>query len=314
MIDLQGVPCLVLGGGGFIGVNLCRRLAAMGTQVRGFGHRSEFVDRIPSVIWTQGDFTDRIALARVVDGAEYVFHLIGGSIPETSNKDPVADLCASTVASLHLLDICRTCAVRKIVFVSSGGTVYGPGVPVPTPETAPTNPVSAYGISKIATEKYLSLYRYLHGLDYCILRVANPYGPFQNPNRRQGVIAALINRALHGKDLEIWGSGDVVRDFIHVDDVVEAIIAVCDYHGGSELFNVGSGSGRSIAQVAADVITVTQRSDAKVIHRPGRATDVPVSVLDIGLIQRETGWSPRMPWLEGLRATADWISQTYPPG
>jgi UDP-glucose 4-epimerase len=311
MRDLTGVTSLVLGGGGFIGINLCKRLARQGFDVRAYGRRPLYTDVLNDVIWFQGEFDDRTALARAVEGSDVVFHLIGGSIPESSNKDPAGDLATTATSTLHLLEICRASDVRKIVFISSGGTVYGPGGPTPTPETAATDPVSAYGISKLATEKYLRLYRHLHGLDYCILRVSNPYGPYQNPNRRQGIVAALMNRIMNGQDLEIWGRGDVVRDFVHVDDVVEAIAAVVSYDGSSKLFNVGSGVGRSIKQVVDDVVTTMQVPDAKVVYRPGRATDVPINILDIELIKREIGWIPRTSWIEGLQQTADWFRQNH---
>src|SRR5262245_14677467 len=168
---LKGVSCLVLGGGGFIGTNLCRALAGLGARVQGFGRRQSYPEALEGVAWTQGDFTDGAALARVVEGQEIVFHLVGGTVPESSNKDPVADLMSCAVASLHLLDICRASGVRKIVFVSSGGTVYGIPSDIPIPETAQTNPISAYGISRLAVEKYLNLYHHLYGLGYVVLRV-----------------------------------------------------------------------------------------------------------------------------------------------
>jgi UDP-glucose 4-epimerase len=311
MRDFTGVTSLVLGGGGFIGINLCKKLAHLGFDVRAYGRRPVYPDVLKDVIWFQGEFNDRTALARAVEGTDVVFHLISGSIPESSNKDPAADLASTAISTLHLLEICRASDVRKIVFISSGGTVYGPGGPTPTPETAATDPVSAYGISKLATEKYLRLYQHLHGLDYGILRVSNPYGPYQNPNRRQGIVAALMNRIMNGQDLEIWGNGDVVRDFVHVDDVAEAIAAVAGYEGPCKLFNVGSGVGRSIKQVVDAVIATMRVPGAKVVYRPGRATDVPISVLDIQLIKREMGWMPGTDWIEGLEKTADWVRRNH---
>jgi UDP-glucose 4-epimerase len=314
MSGFSGVTCLVLGGGGFIGTNLCAELIRLGAKVRGFGHKSRYAHPVPEVIWFHAEFSNRAALARAVEGVDIIFHLISGSIPESSNKDPIADLAASAIPSLHLLEFCRGSNVHKLVFISSGGTVYGPVAQTPIPETAATDPVSAYGISKLATEKYIQLYYHLYGLDYRILRLANPYGQFQSPNRRQGVIAALIERVMRGQDLEIWGSGDVVRDFVHVDDVIDAIIAVTDYNGPRKLFNVGSGIGRSISDVVDDVIGVMEAPEVRVVHRPGRPADVPVSVLDISLIRQEIGWTPRTDWVTGLQETAKWIRKNHRPG
>jgi UDP-glucose 4-epimerase len=301
--------CLVLGGGGFIGTHLCRGLLQRGAVVEGFGRRQAFPAALRGVKWTSGEFTDRAALARVVEGQEIVFLMLGGSMPEGSNKDPVADLMSSTVATLHLLELCRASAVRKLVFVSSGGTVYGIPQQTPIPESARTDPISAYGISKLATEKYLHLYWYLHGLDYAVLRVANPFGPYQIPGRRQGVVAALLHRVLQDQPVEIWGDGRVVRDFLYVGDVVEALIAVSGYAGEQRVFNVGCGVGRSILAVIEDIGKTLGRTSVRKLHKPGRATDVPVNVLDITRIRQELGWAPTTAWDDALRMTAEWIAQ-----
>ena len=311
--DLAGLRCLVLGGGGFIGTNLCRALLARGAHVQGFGRRPQHADALNGVVWTTGGFSDRAALARAVDGNDVVYHLIGGSVPESSNRDPEADLLATLPDTLHLLELCRASGVRRLVFPSSGGTVYGiPASTDPIPETAATDPISAYGVSRLAIEKYLGLYRHLHGLDSVVLRIANPYGPYQSPHRKQGVVAAMTHRALTGQPLEIWGTGDVVRDFVHIDDVVAAMIAVLGYHGPHRVLNVGSGAGRSVAAIADDLERLLGHGPLPRLHRPARPADVPVNILDIGLIGREIGWRPRVPWLDGLRAALDWMAARVP--
>lgn len=301
--------CLVLGGGGFLGTNLCRALLERGAHVQAFGRSKSFPAAIDErVIWTSGEFTDVVALAKAVEGQDIVFHLIGGSIPESSNRDPAADLVMNTLATTHLLDICRGEKVRKVIFVSSGGTVYGVPARVPISEAEPTDPISAYGISKLATEKYLALYRHLYGLNYQIFRLANPYGRYQSPHRKQGVVAALIYRALAGEPLEIWGTGDVTRDFIHVTDAIEALLEGVDYTGPHRVMNVGSGVGRTVADVVRDIESVLGGNALRREYREGRAADVPVNVLDIALITRETNWRPRVTWSDGLRDTIDWIA------
>jgi UDP-glucose 4-epimerase len=299
--------CVVLGGGGFIGTHLCRTLRRNGAWVRGFGRSRTDPEALAGVPWTTGEFTDRGALASAVEGCEVVFHLLGGSIPDVSNKDPLGDLLGSVVPTLQLLEICRASRVRKIVFISSGGTVYGIPRAVPIPESAPTDPISAYGISKLTIEKYLALYRHLYGGDYSVLRVANTFGPYQSPVRGQGLVAALMHRIAQGQPVEIWGDGRIVRDYIYIDDAVEAVIAAAGYHGPHHVFNVGAGVGRSVLDVVTDIAEVLGRPNVVPIHKPGRATDVPINVLDITLIQRELGWSPRSNWTEALKLTADWI-------
>lgn len=310
-IDFAGRQCLVLGGGGFIGTNLCRHLLKLGARVQGFGRSRSFPEALEGVRWIAGDFADHAAVARAVEGSELVFHLVGGSLPESSNLDPAADLAANVPSTLHLLDVCQRSKVRKIIFASSGGTVYGiPKGPGSVSETAPTDPIAAYGISKLAIEKYLALYHRLHGLDYTILRIANPFGPYQSGDRRQGVIAAFVQRALRGETLELWGNGEVVRDFVYVGDVVDAIARASLYEGEHRIFNVGQGEGRTINQVLADIERAVGGGSLAKVYKDPRPADVPVSVLDITLIRREMGWQPREDWLSGLRATIDWMRKT----
>jgi len=230
--SLSGVRCLVLGAGGFLGGNLCHALLDRGALVSGFGRSPPpQALRHPDIAYAVGDMAHPDTLLEAVKGQEIVFHLASSSLPESSNRDPAADLAAGLAANLRLLQICRASGTRKVIFASSGGTVYGMTKSVPIPEDAPTNPISAYGITKLATEKYLRLFHYLHGLDFHALRISNPYGPGQSPFRRQGLVAILLERLLTGKPIEIWGDGEVVRDFVHVNDVVEAFLTAAVYDG-----------------------------------------------------------------------------------
>ena len=305
--NLANVSCLVLGGGGFMGRALTSALLREGALVRGFGRVNQTIPVDPRITWLTGEFSDRIALARAVEGSEVVFHLLGGSTPESSNADAASDLLAGGVATVQLLDICRTARVNRLIFASSGGTVYGIPAQTPIAETSTTDPISAYGVSKLVVEKYLYLYEYLYGLNYTILRIANPFGPYQIPGRRQGVVAAVLHRLLSGLPLEIWGDGSIVRDFVFIDDVAEAFLAAVRYAGVHRKFNVGAGIGRSINEVANDAVRLLNVTEDKRVYKPGRAADVPVNVLDISLAARELGWKPRSPWFESLRLTAEWL-------
>jgi UDP-glucose 4-epimerase len=311
-IPLEGMRCLVLGAGGFLGQALSTTLCDRGAVVQGYGRMPDDEKaRDNRVAWTNAPFSDISALARAVEDQEIVFHLLGSSIPESSNSDPAEDLSANVFSTIKLLDLCRAGRVRKVVFASSGGTVYGVPAVIPTPETAPTDPISAYGISKLAIEKYLALYHHLHGLDYHVLRIANPYGPGQSPFRKQGVVASILYRAMSGKSFEIWGTGDVTRDFIHVDDVSVAFVDALRYTGAHRVMNVGGGEGRTINQVVDDVQQVLGLQGVQVTRKSGRAADVPVSILDTSLIRSVTTWRPRVSWIDGLTETAAWIRKAH---
>lgn len=255
-----------------------------------------------------GDFACEETVAAAVRGHDVVFHLVGTSLPATSNRDPAGDLIASVAPTVRLLDICRRHGVRTVVFASSGGTVYGIPRTVPIPESAPTDPITAYGVAKLAIEKYLRLYHHLYGLDYRILRISNPYGRHQPFERGQGLVATAIHRLLRHQPVEVWGDGSAVRDYIHVDDVASAFIQAVTYSGPHKLMNVGSGVGRSVNQLIDDVkAAIAEPGLPEIVYRPGRPSDVPANILDIALIQKETGWRPAVEWQHGLRDTIGWM-------
>jgi UDP-glucose 4-epimerase len=215
------------------------------------------------------------------------------------------DVQGNVVASLALFDLCRKLKVRRLVFVSSGGTVYGLPNAIPTPETAPTDPIGAYGVGKLSIEKYLAVYERLHGLDYRILRVTNPYGPFQVPIRNQGLVAAIISKALRGESNEIWGDGSVIRDYIFIDDVVDALVAAVEDRSAGRIFNIGSGKGRTVREVLA-AIEVALGTKLDVNWKQGRAADVPASVVAIERARDLMGWVPGTPLDSGLAQTIQW--------
>lgn len=299
--------CLVLGAGGFIGTNLCLALRAKGIPVTGFGHAATAPASLAGTDWVTGRLEQAEALDGLLAGHAYVFDLIGAGLPNSSNDSPAQIVADAVPAKVRLLEACRRQQVRRFVFASSGGTVYGLADAAPLREDAPTEPISAYGIGKLVVEKYLALYGHLHGLQARTLRIANAYGPHQDARRGQGLVAAILKRLLAGEPVEIWGNGTVVRDYIHIDDVVAAMLACLDHEGPGRVFNVGSGVGRSVADVLRDAARITGRIPIT-LHRQGRLADVPVNILDSSRLRRETGWQPRVSWEDGLRRTADWMA------
>lgn len=304
---------LVLGGGGFVGANLCKALVPVVAGVEAYGRSVPVPGSLPpDVVWTEAEASDAKALAAAVERNDVVVHLASGSSPSAADANPSADAQASLLGTLALLDLCVAHKTKLFVFASSGGTVYGKPTTLPISEHEPTNPTSIYGIHKLAVEGYLSYYEKTYGLRHLILRIANPYGPLQTGSKGQGVVAALIRRALAGEPLEIWGDGSVIRDFIFIDDVVSAFLAGLHYAGEHRILNVGAGAGLSIRKVVDDIEAALGRGPLAHVFKEGRPVDLPINVLDISLIKRELGWAPHVGWSDGLSRTVAWF-QCYAP-
>ncbi len=303
-------PCLVLGGAGFIGSHLAEALAQEGHRVKVFDR--PHVDRLPLFprargfeVFT-GDFLNPQALAPALQGTELVFHLVSTTLPKSSNDNPVYDVESNVLGSLRLLELCREQGVRKLVFVSSGGTVYGVPRTTPVAENHPTEPISSYGIHKLMVEKYLGLAHRLHGLDYRIVRPANLYGPRQRLDIAQGAVTVFLDRALRDQPIQIWGDGSVVRDYVYVADAVDAMLKAARFDGAQRIFNIGSGKGTSLNELVAEIEKLLGRP-VKFEHSEPRALDVPVNVLDSSLAERYLGWRASTPLGEGLRRTCEWL-------
>jgi len=235
---------------------------------------------------------------------------VSTTIPQTSNMNPVFDVQSNVVGSLNLLDGCRRLGVRKVVFISSGGVIYGIPRQVPIREDHPTDPVCSYGITKLAVEKYLALFDYLHGVRYTIFRSANPYGERQNPEGKQGAVAVFLAKAARGEDIEIWGDGEVVRDFFYISDLVDACLSAIDRPGSDGIMNIGSGEGVSLNNLLSAIKEVTG-SDIRIKYTPARKLDVPVNVLDISRAKSELGWAPKVDMRDGIARTWEWIRHRY---
>ncbi len=301
---------LVLGGGGFIGSNLCENLLENGHQVRILGRPNlqmfwspETLEKIEIFF---GDLTNTEEVGPALKAQDTVYHLVSTTLPKSSNDNPAYDVQSNVVGTINFLETAHKVGVRHVIFVSSGGTVYGIPQQLPIPETHPTDPICSYGISKLAIEKYLALFSQLHGLRYTVLRISNPYGRYQRANSGQGAISVFLNRAMSGQPIEIWGDGSVVRDYIHISDVASAMVSVLAYNGDETIFNLGSGIGHSLNQIVEAVATAIG-SNVDVIFRSARSLDVPANVLDISRIKAALHWRPRVLLDDGIARTIDWL-------
>lgn len=303
---------VIFGGGGFLGSHLCAELLNAGHKVRVFemdnSKKLNFRHLINKIDWLKGDFTNPNDITNALVDADLVFHLVSTTLPKTSNDNPVHDIQSNLISTLHMLEMARKGRVSKIIFFSSGGTVYGIPKQIPVSESHLNEPISSYGIHKLAIEKYLHLYYHLYGLNYSILRISNPFGPGQSPYGSQGVIAVFINRALKQEPIEVWGDGSVVRDYIYVKDVMRAVLAVLHYSGDEKVFNIGSGEGRSLLEIIK-VLEDLIGHYLEVYCQPSRSLDVPVNILDISKAKKELLWKPETNFIEGLSFTLDYVKE-----
>ena len=305
------VRALVIGGNGFIGSHLVDKLIERNYDVFVLDLQERRYDPMPSSVhFIRGDLTQSYLVREALTGVDVVFHLAWSTIHEIANQDPAADIHANLVPSIHLIEACHQASVSKVVFTSSGGTVYGPAQKVPIPETHSKNPINAYGITKLAVEKYLQMFQHLYDLDYAILRPSVPYGPRQNPLGKQGAVAVFLYRVAHGLPITIWGDGSVTRDYFYVSDLVEALIASAEQKlGQHRIFNIGGSEEISLVQLLKSVEDVVG-SKANVAFKSTRKFDAPRIVLDTSLAKQELNWQPETNLAQGLAQTWDWMAAT----
>ena len=315
---------LIIGGSGFVGRHTGMALAQREHRTILAGRKKPELPACfassPFLSWRELNMQDA-DWDEQIKGVDVVHFYSWGSLPSTANADPKADLEQNLGALLGLLDALKRRGHGRVIFSSSGGTVYGPLQQVPVLETHVLEPINAYGASKATAEIYLNLYRAMHGLDCRVARIANPYGAGQDISRGLGAVTAFMNQALNNKPIEIWGTGEVVRDFIHIADVADglAALATAPDLGGQHVFNIGSGKGTSLNQIVA---TLEHRLNQTltVNRKPGRTFDVPSNVLSIGRVNQILGWRPKLSFAEGIgRMLSDiaahpTFSTLHPPG
>lgn len=304
---------LIIGGGGFLGKNLAQRLISEGHRVRIFERpgydRSQFpADR--EVEWRFGDYSRDADISPALENIDVAYLFASTTTPKTSNENFSHDVQSNLLATTLFLEIASVRQIGKIIFPSSGGTVYGIPGETPIRETHPTNPICSYGINKLAIEKYLALYHRMKGLEYTALRISNPYGRFQLANTGQGVISTFMHKILNDEEIEIWGDGSVVRDYLHIDDLTRAFVQAANTASEHRVFNIGSGVGHDLNAILQRIEGLLGRK-AKKRYLEGRLLDVPVNVLDISMAKKHLDWEPGHDLTWGLGDTASWL-QTRP--
>jgi UDP-glucose 4-epimerase len=303
-----GVSHLITGGCGFIGRHVALILARHGHQVT-IADRNipkfEFPTNVrQNVRWKRFDMAEA-NWDSLTAGIDVIHHYAWSTIPATANAAPVTDLSTNVASTLALLEALRRCSnPPRLVFASSGGTVYGKVREIPVSEDHALAPITAYGVAKATVELYLGHYRALYGLDCRVARLANPFGAGQDPARGQGAATTFLHRALSGETIVIWGDGSVVRDYIHIADAASAMVAlVCaPPSDGPWVFNIGSGYGISLNQIVEELQARFGRR-LRVRRECGRPFDVPINVLDITRARLTLNWSPQLSFSDGISRT-----------
>lgn len=275
---------LILGGSGFIGCNLITNLLKYPeNKVLSFSrtdleksiyNRIKFKENFKEI---NGDFknTDFSIYTKNID---VVIHLVSTTTPSSINHE--SDISDNVLPTLRLLNACVNNSVKKFVFISSGGTVYGRTDMIPIKEDHKTEPICSYGIQKLTIEKYIQLYSRDYQLDSKIIRLANPYGPYQEKSFGVGAITNFTLRCIAKEPITIYGDGEVVRDYIYIDDAIEGIINIIKSTSSRTLYNLGTGMGTSLNQVV-EVLKKHFQYECSVLYINGRNVDVDYNVLDI---------------------------------
>lgn len=292
---------VLLGGTGFIGSHLFSRLSkSKEYEVKVFSRtpassgnaafRESFI---------QGDFRDIGSLMQVIHDADILIHLVSSTVPSSSVHEPVEDLENNVVGTVNLLSQIPNTAIKKFIYFSSGGTVYGNPAYLPVDEKHPTAPINPYGISKVACESYVRYYASRFNFEYNIVRPSNPYGPGQPVDGIQGVIAAFLSRVLKGQELKVWGDGTAVRDYIFIDDLVEFVAKLIASDHSGNVFNVGSGIGWDLNEIVR-VISEVSHTSPHVVNIGTAASNVDEIYLDISRARTLLDWEPKFSLKEGV--------------
>jgi len=298
---------LVIGGCGFIGSHIVTELAASNYSVLVYDTHANNTNNTDLITYVNGSFSDISSLESAIERhkVSHVVHLASTTLPKSSNEDMKFDLTSNVVQTLGLLDLCVKHGISKVLYMSSGGTVYGVPQSLPVKETHPTDPTCSYGICKLAIEKYLALYKHLFGLQYVIIRAANPYGPGQNPLTGQGIIATYVHRIQMALPLEVWGDGKVIRDYFDVRDLAD----LCRRALFSEhcaIFNAGSGIGSSINEIIK-VLSDLMQKQPQIIYKERRNLDVPAIILDCSKAEQFLGWRATINLIDGVSHYINWL-------
>lgn len=298
--------CCLIGGSGFIGSHLAALLAAKGRRLTVVGRSAVPLRKLPpGAQYASGDYADLQFLRKVLAQADEVIDLAYATVPQTSFADPVFDIQANLPPSVSLLRCAGEARLRRIVLISSGGTVYGVAKTLPITEEHPTNPISPYGITKLTIEKYGLMFHRLAELPVIIVRPGNAYGSGQISETGQGFVATSIARVRDRREVTIYGQEGTIRDYVHVTDIARGIVSALEHGQPGCCYNIGTGVGKSNLDVLRTIeplaSTYRRRIELRIEER--RGFDVPVNILDSARLREISGWTPQVPFEAGIGET-----------
>jgi UDP-glucose 4-epimerase len=308
------VRILVTGAAGFIGSNVVDRLVSDGHDVTGLDNLSRgsranlaHADNSGHFSFIEADVTDP-ELTKVVEAAapEAVCHLAAQIDVRVSVQDPIEDARLNVLGTINVLEAARSVGARKVVFTSSGGSIYGEPDQLPVDETVAVNPLSPYAASKVCGEVYIGMYRGLYGLQTTALALSNVYGPRQDPHGEAGVVAIFGSALLQRRPTSIFGDGTAIRDYVYVGDVADAFARAVGAVGDGRRFNIGTGVGTSVRELHTAIALVAASPDDPTLAAP-RLGELQAITLDTAAAADGLGWAPRTSLADGLKLTLEWI-------
>lgn len=300
---------LLLGGNGFIGTSLLKKLVKSPdfNNIVVLSRSRTLPQGFSKVKFVIGDLSNYNLVSSLINDADIVFNLINSNMIFSSNADQeeFSSQFYRESSTYKLYSLCSLHNIPLVIF-SSGGAIYGNHEQIPIKENEPLNPISNYGQSKKVAELLANYFELNFGLRYISLRIANAYGPGQMPNKGQGLVSIALHSLVQGFQIKKFGNEQLIRDYIYIDDVVSAILALYSSGGYSQCYNIGTGVGTSFQGLINHIDFISKsRVDFQIVD--SRCEDVDYNVLDIGKIQRDTSWSPKVTIEQGLKSSYEWI-------
>lgn len=297
----------IFGAASFIGTNLSLELSKNNHLRLIDINKDYFINNISNSEIIEDKLDSNTNFDKLLDGQDIVYHLFSTNNPSSSNIDFEKEIMPNIEFSIRLLESCVKNNIKRVIFISSGGAIYDKDEKCPLKEDSKVNPKSTYGLQKLMIEKLLYLYNFKYNLDYKIVRLSNPYGPYQRPGIL-GVVSTSIYNALNDKEITIYGDGKIVRDFIYIDDAIRGIINISNSKTNTRIYNLGTGIGTSINDMLMIIEKVLNKK-LNVKYSESRKIDYKINYLNVSLYENEFGKMNNISLEEGIKKTIDFMNK-----